>query len=240
MVDFSEKTLACLGKVRRGDDPVAAAHALLKDLLKPYGDDPYLTYRYEHSLRVAGRGIEIAEGENWEARPLLLACLLHDAGYPECKTREDFDHHQDVSARIAESFLDAIGYDEDEAKRICRAIRIHNLWDVVPEDATPFELSVRDADDLDRFDVLRTYMKGGAIVGNSLICDRSSAQVIAECEAQLQKIEKDSLHQCATPTARKLWNAQMGERKAYFDRLIGQMKSTQEAEARLLRIADGK
>lgn len=239
-MDFSEETLACLRNVHGGDNPVAAAHALLKDLLKPYGDDSYLTYRYEHSLRVAGRGMQIAKGENWEVRPLLLACILHDAGYPECKTEDDFAHHQEVSARIAESFLDAIGYDKDEAKLICRAIRIHNLWDDVPENATPFELSVRDADDLDRFDVLRTCMKGNAIVGNSLICDRSSAQVIAECEAQLEKIEKDSAHLCATPTARKLWNEQLGERKAYFDRLINQMKSTQEMEARLLCIAEEK
>lgn len=137
-----------------------SAHLLLKALLKPYADDPYLTYRYEHSLRVAGRGMQIAKGENWKVQPLILACLLHDAGYPECKTEEDFAHHQEVSARIAEIFLKEIGYDKDEAKRICRAIRIHNLWDDVLSDATPFELSVRDADDLDRFDMLRTYYEG--------------------------------------------------------------------------------
>ena len=160
MMDFSEETLACLRKFHRGDNPVASAHLLLKALLKPYTDDPYRTYRYEHSLRAAGWGMKIAAGEEWETQPLLLGCLLHDAGYPECRTEEDFAHHPEVSARLAEMFLDAIGYDRDEAMRISRAIRIHNLWEEVPQDATPFELSVRDADDLDRFDLLRTYYEG--------------------------------------------------------------------------------
>lgn len=237
MMDFSEKTLNCLRKFRRGDDPAASAYFLLKELLNPYGDDPYLTYRYEHSLRVAGWGLEIAAGERWEAQPLMLACLLHDAGYPECRTEEDFNHHQDVSARIAEMLLDAIGYDEEKSKLICRAVQLHNLWDDVPSDATPFELSVRDADDLDRFDALRTYMKGGDIVGNTFICDRSSVQIMDECEKNLRKIEKDSGHVCATQTARKLWKEQLDERKIYFTRLFRQMSRTSEVELHLLRIA---
>ena len=238
MMDFSEETLGCLQKFHRGDKPAASAHLLLKALLKPYTDDPYLTYRYEHSLRAAGWGMKIAAGEKWEVQPLLLGCLLHDVGYPECRTEEDFAHHQEVSARISEMFLDAIGYDGDEAKRICRAIRIHNLWEDIPPDATPFELSVRDADDLDRFDLLRTYMKGNMVVGNAFVCDRSSAQVIAECEKQLRRIEKDSAHVCATKTAREFWNSQMEERNAYFDKLVLQMRETLQVEAYLMQDAD--
>ena len=100
MMDFSEETLACLWKFHRGDNPVASAHLLLKALLKPYTDDPYLTYRYEHSLRVAGRGMQIAKGEGWNVRPLLLACLLHDAGYPECETEEDFARLRDFIEKM--------------------------------------------------------------------------------------------------------------------------------------------
>ena len=48
-------------------------------------------------------------------------------------------------------FLVKIGYYEELTENICQAIRIHDKWNDVPEDATPFELSVRDADDLDRF-----------------------------------------------------------------------------------------
>lgn len=226
MKALSEYTLNLLEKTAGSGDAVADAFLLLKGMLRPYTRDAYLTYRYEHSLRTAGRGVAIAEGEGWNVEPLLIACLLHDVGYPECTTEEDFSHHQEVSALIAEIFLDKIGYDAAQAKSICRAIQIHNLWNDVPDDVSAFELSVRDADDLDRFDILRTYRAGNAIVGNAFICDRSARQIIADCEKQLCKINEHSGHMCATRTAQQLWDEQLNERRNYFRRLIEQMRTT--------------
>lgn len=230
MIELSAETMRILNSFAPGENPVAAAHALLRQMLKP-GGDPYLTYRYEHSLRAAAHGLQIAQGEGWAAEPLLIACLLHDVGYPECQTAVDFSHHQDVSARIAEIFLDRIGYGARLSESICRAIQIHNLFDNVPADAAPFDLSVRDADDLDRFDCLRTYAKGGAIVGTSLICDRSAEEIIAGCEQELRRIESDSRHICGTPTAQRLWEEQRLARKSYFTSLLRQMEITREMES---------
>lgn len=81
-------------------------------------------------------------------------------------------------------------------------------------------------------------MKGNAVVGNAFICDRSSAQVIAECEKQLEKIEIESAHICTTKTAQELWNVQIGERKAYFDKLALQMRNTLQVESYLMQAAD--
>ena len=109
MTALSEATAALLNRYVGAENALAAAHSLLKEMLKPYSGDPYLTYRYEHSLRVMRRGMQIAEGEGWNTEPLMIACLLHDVGYPECHTPEEFSLHQEVSAKIAEVFLDKIG-----------------------------------------------------------------------------------------------------------------------------------
>lgn len=233
MMSLSDETLRLLDRYTQTHNAAAAAHALLKDMLRPYRDDPYLTYRYEHSLRVAKRGIQIADGEGWSSEPMMIACLLHDVGYPECHTPEDFSLHQEISAQIAEIFLNRIGYDKIVSGSICLAIFLHNLWDDVPANASPFELSVRNADDLDRFDVLRTYRNGSSIVGSGFICDRSAGQILHDCDQQLMKIEADSKHLCATKTAQMLWTYQLKEREEYFLQLQRQMKTTVEMEALL-------
>lgn len=233
MKALSDRTMRLLEEFAAGTNAVAAAHSFLRQMLNPYTSDPYLTYRYEHSLRAAAHGMQIAQGEDWNSEPLLIACLLHDVGYPECSTSEDFSHHQDVSARISELFLDKVAYDPALSKTICRAIQIHNLFDDVPSDASAFELSVRDADDLDRFDCLRTYAKGGSIVGNSLICGRSAEQIIADCAQELLKIDSHRRHVCGTCTAQQLWNAQVCARQEYFESLKNQMEITLKMESLL-------
>ena len=65
-------------------DPTAT-YAFVKEVLNPNPDRYYMTYRYEHTLRVAYWETKIAEGEGWNSEPLLIACLLHDVGYPFCK-----------------------------------------------------------------------------------------------------------------------------------------------------------
>ena len=233
MNELSAKTLTAIESAAKERPAVRAAHLLLKGMLKPYGDDPALTYRYEHSLRAASHGVEIARGEGWRVEPLLIACLLHDVGYPECRTAADFSHHQEISARIAALFLEKIGYDEKTAKSICRAIQLHNLWEDVPGDVSPFELSVRDADDLDRFDVLRTYRTANDILGSAFICDRSARRIMEDCQAQLRKIDEDDMHVCATHTAQRLWQKQIERRREYYMDLIGQMMTTFQMEANL-------
>lgn len=104
MQPLTEKTMTIVDKHKKCGNAVKEAFSLLKEMIEPYNEKPDMTYRYEHTLRVAARGQQIADGEGWDREPLMIACLLHDVGYPECKTPDDFAHHQDISAEIAKIF----------------------------------------------------------------------------------------------------------------------------------------
>ena len=202
-------------------DPVAATHSFIKELFDPKPERYDITYRYEHSLRVGYWGRRIAEGEGWESAPLIMACLLHDVGYLKCRSLEECGRHPAYSAEIAEEFLKRIKYDEEISKNICQAIAIHDRWNDVPEGATPFELSVRDADDLDRFDVLRMCLFGKDDIG-----EHSAAEVIDRCDKRLTRLEEDCERICGTQTAKSFWEAELQVRKQFFEGLKRQMEST--------------
>jgi putative nucleotidyltransferase with HDIG domain len=101
------------------DNPLQATKNFVKEYLNPQPDRYDMTYRFEHSLRVARWGKKIAEGEGWNPEPLVMACLLHDVGYPLCKDFADLKNHPRYSVEIAEKFLKQIGYDETLSKSMC-------------------------------------------------------------------------------------------------------------------------
>ena len=233
MPPLSERVLAIIGKYTNGSDAVKEAFSLLKEVLEPYNGNHDMTYRYEHTLRVAVRGRQIADGEGWNREPLIIACLLHDIGYPECKTPDDFSHHQEISAEIAKVFLKNIDYDEKVSPNICRAIAFHARTSIIPDDATAFELSVRDADDLDGYDILRTYIRGSMIIGvnGNWICgEHNAARIINGCMDQLKQIENSRHRICGTKTAQSLWEEQLLMRRAYYEALLKQMQTTEDME----------
>lgn len=203
------------------DNPLQATKDFVKVYLNPQPDRYDMTYRYEHSLRVARWGKKIAEGEGWNPEPLVMACLLHDVGYPLCKDFPDLKNHPKYSAELAEKFLKQIGYNEELSKSICKAIDIHNKWNDVPEDATAFELSVRDADDLDRFDVMRI-----CLLGHSDIGEKNATELIEICNNRLKQIEDSYNRRCGTKTAQKFWEEELVKRKMFYEELKQQMEET--------------
>ncbi len=209
-----------------GGNPVSATHSFVREFLNPQPDRYDLTYRYEHSLRVALWGKRIAEGEGWDREPLVMACLLHDTGYPFCETMEEWNMHPTYGAEVARMFLEKIGYDAERTERICQAIRIHDKWNDVPEDASPFELSVRDADDLDRFDIMRVCM-----IGRSDIGERSAGELIEACEKRLQMLTDWQDRICGTETAKAFWEEKLQMRRQFYDALQAEMQGTLEMEA---------
>ena len=211
-----------------GENPVKLTHSFLKEFLNPTPDRYDMTYRYEHTLRVAQWGKKIAEGEGWNPEALVMACLLHDVGYPLCKDMADMKNHPRYSAELARKFLKQIGYEETMSERICKAIEIHDMWNDVPEDAKAFELSVRDADDLERFDVMRVCM-----IGRSDIGERSAAELLEICEKRLDEIEGAKNRICGTETAKKLWEEELEKRKQFYGELKRQMKGTFEMQSEL-------
>ena len=237
MSPLSERVMTLIDKYENASNAVKEAFSLLKRILVPYNDNHDMTYRYEHTLRVTARGQQIADGEGWNREPLIIACLLHDIGYPECKTPDDFNHHQDISAEIAKVFLKKIDYDEKVAQSICRAIAFHARTSTIPDDATSFELSVRDADDLDGYDILRTYIRGSMIIGanGNWICgEHNAAQIINGCMDQLKQIESSHHRICGTKTALRLWEEQLLLRRTYFEALLKQMQTTGDMEQDLM------
>ena len=208
-----------------GGDPIKATYSFVKEFLDPQPDRYDKTYRYEHSLRAALWGKRIAEAEGWDSEPLVMACLLHDTGYPFCETMEEWSMHPTYGAEVARLFLQKIGYYEELTENICQAIRIHDKWNDVPEDATPFELSVRDADDLDRFDVMRICMIGRGDIG-----ERSARELIDICNKRLQRAEDWRDRICGTDTATKFWEEKLQIQKKLYEALKEEMLGTLEME----------
>ena len=117
--------------IRFGKTPIETTKNFVKDFLGPKPERYDMIYRYEHTLRVAQWGKKIAEGEGWNPEPLVMACLLHDVGYPLCKDFADLKNHPKYSAEIAGKFLKEIGFDEALSESICKAIEIHDRWKFV-------------------------------------------------------------------------------------------------------------
>lgn len=212
--------------------PLQAARALLYALLQP--DQYAMRYRYEHCLRACGWAEKIARGENWDPEPLMLAALLHDAGYPFCKTMEEWPAHAAVSAHIAERFLSVIHYPPSLSSVICRGIAIHDIWMDVPKDATAFELSVRDADDLDRFDALRL-----CLISHGHIREKGAAEALQICTQRLQTLDAWAMRPCGTKTAETLWQNTLSMHRETYLRLQQQMQRTLDMENTLFPQKEG-
>lgn len=135
---------------------ILAARDYVKNrfLMEMKKDDGY--YRYTHTLRVAEIGRKIARAEGMDEEMLVLGCLLHDIGYVACKKHTDYADHGLQSAQIARQFLLEQGYDPEKTESICYGIRIHTQpEEEMARPATTLELSVQDADNIDRFDAWR-------------------------------------------------------------------------------------
>lgn len=96
---------------------------------------------------------------------------------------------------------------------------------------------MRDADDLDGNDIMRTYIKGGLIIGVSgswMFGEHNAAQIVHGCTNELNKVENSRQRICATKTAQGLWEEQLLMRKTYFEALLKQMQTTEDMEQSLL------
>lgn len=234
-ITLSERVFHLIETHGNGTNPLVETHAFVKEVLAPTPERFDMTYRYEHTLRVTFKGKQIAEGEGWDSEPLMIACLLHDVGYPECTDFQDLKRHPAISAAIAERFLEKLSYDRRLSESICLAVAIHDKWNDLPENVTPFELSVRDADDLDRFDLMRI-----CVLGNSDIGERSAADLISVCEKRLISVEDSYSRICGTQTAKNLWEEELKMRRRFYERLKDQTENTCRMERFLCSLSEGQ
>lgn len=220
-IDYSKRVKKIIQKYKGADNPINATYNFVKEVLNPNPERYDMIYRFDHSLRVAYRGKQIAEGEHWDTEPLVIACLLHDVGYPECKTMEELSNHPKISAKIAYDFLKTIHYDEKLIEEMCYAICIHDMFFDIPENATPFALSVRDADDLDRFDIIR-----GILTANNAIGENNADDISVNCDKQLERIKSLYDRKSGTDTAYRLWVENLKKREYLYGALKEQVNNT--------------
>lgn len=180
-------------------------------------------YRYTHTLRVAALGRALARAEGLDEEMLVLGCLLHDIGYVACQTQADYDDHGLLSAQIAADYLASQGYDPEKADSVCYGVRIHTLEEEkFSRPATALELSVGDADNIDRFDAWRLYEGMRWLQPEQLTC----AQLQEQAQRRTQGHERLRTLTFATPTAQRLWNQRLDLCVAYYNRLEAQMADT--------------
>lgn len=183
-------------------------------------------YRYEHSLRVAGIGREIALKEGFDEEALTIACLLHDIGYINCKTEEDYNVHGYISAGIAREYLTSIDFNPGQVDTIVYGIKIHTEatedYDRAP---TPFELSVGDADNIDRFDAYRLYSN---LRYYHRIDDMTPEQMVECSDRIINRYESYINYDCGTKTAAELWKDRINFYGEYFIRLKKQMNDMKD------------
>ena len=182
-----------------------------------------MQYRYDHTLRVADIGGEIARSEGLSEEALVMACLLHDVGYPECRNFEELGKHPAYGAEIARRFLEKIGYDRAVSESICKAIRIHDCFPYEGEDATVFEKSVRDADDIDRADAMRICVRAYHDAGEC-----PAWESIEPCRKRIEEMENQKARICGTETAKRLWLENILLCENFYRKLLLQMERTKE------------
>ena len=224
-VVLSERVKEIIEQQQPGGDVLVKTLELVRSILEPKEDRYDMLYRYEHSLRVAAIGQRIAREESLPEVPLMMACLLHDVGYPECRSLEELRSHPKIGAYITRQYLNRIGFEEPLGTSICKAVLIHDRVDDLPPEATAFELSVRDADDIERSDAMRMCIWGYHDIG-----ERSAAEVMEICEKRLKLAESSHSRICGTETARKMWLEELEMHRNFYERLYGQLQTTGEAE----------
>ena len=208
---------------RDQDSPITKVLRFIQQIFQPGSDRYDMLYRYEHTMRVASIGELIANAENLEKEPVVIACLLHDIGYAMCNNFEDIKDHASYSEQIARIYLEKMNFTNDLKDKICNSIRIHS-GDInqLDHEPSPFELTVRDADDIDRMDAMRL-----GIVANSIIGENSASDVIKNCENKIIQMEKLLNQTCGTKTADNLLKDRVVYQIEYYQRLIEQMKLTE-------------
>lgn len=148
-----------------------------------------------------------------------MACLLHDVGYRECETWEEHMKHHLVSADIAKRYLEAINYDEQATSEIVKGIARHNLTDRLPEDMTLFQMTVRDSDDIDRYDIIRTAMLLGECVN-----DKPYEEILESCDRAIDEAKWFMSLKRGTQTAQKLIQKECRHRISLLQEMKEQAK----------------
>ncbi len=108
-----------------------------------------LAYRWQHTLRVASLGQQLAEAEHVDVELAVAACLLHDvASFDPGEPRD----HGRLGAEISRPFLLELDYSQEQTEAICYAVASHVD---IKDPLGLLAKVVTDADNIDRFAAYR-------------------------------------------------------------------------------------
>lgn len=180
-----------------------------------------LSYRIEHSVRVARIAGEIAKAEHMDEEAAVIAGLLHDVSYcREFDDHDDWTNHGRSAGRIARPFLETLELPSNMVEEICYGIAIHVDGKADFEGAaTPLALTVTDADNIDRFDAYRLY-ETLEYVGYSKF---SPEEKRAYAERVIDKMADYLQMKLATHTATQIWRQRITYYRDFFQRLLSQL-----------------
>ncbi|MBE7018184.1 MAG: HD domain-containing protein [Ruminococcaceae bacterium] len=206
----------------------------LEFLKSSYENCPYFkdnpadgAYRYEHSLRVAHIGAEIARRAGLDVEALTIACLLHDIAYSRTIPPGGWNEHGRVGAAIARPFLETLQLGAPAKADILYGIAIH------VDDNADFDgersitaLSVADADNIDRFGTFRIYdaMRFAGFYEMSL------SEKLDWTRHRVSSIERLKDIEFASESAKALWLETIDYQTDFFTRLLRQLERSRIPE----------
>lgn len=191
------------------------------------GEEHNPVYRWEHTLRVAQYGKNLAESESADVEVVVAACLLHDVAHFECDY--DYKDHGRVGAQIARQFLTTLDYTPEQIDNICFSIAVHVDGIAGFEHPETIEAScVTDADNIDRFGAYRILQWCVPEMDDfPRLVDKLSQRIEKLREyRQREKVLE-------TKTGDKLFKQQLDRQTAFFQALKDEYAFTQLSQVNL-------
>ncbi|ERJ12863.1 HD domain-containing protein [Haloplasma contractile] len=194
---------------------------LIKHLNQADVKDSEIQYRYEHTLRVANVGTQLARDEGANIKVVTVACLLHDVG--KYDTNENREHGR-VSARVARPFLETLGLSPKEINDISYAIAIHVDGEAGYDYEETIESKiVTDADNIDRFGAYRIYKYMQHLHTEQKPIPELKREVSERIE-RLNQFRKDQILQ--TKSGNEWFNKQLDLGIRYYKNYMEQLTNT--------------
>jgi uncharacterized protein len=183
-------------------------------------------YRYQHTLRVASIAKELAEKETTlDKEVVVIGALLHDISYAiEFKSKEDWKNHGRNSAKMSKDFLNELELTESQKKEILLGIASHVDGEAgMDGELTTNALTISDSDNLDRFDIYRTFE---TLPFNDFYQKTVKEQIDylherLESKERLLKFEEEFV----TQTAKTMWIDRVEKQMQIYEELLRQLES---------------
>lgn len=183
-------------------------------------------YRYQHTLRVSNIAYKLAEQEETlDKEVVVIGALLHDISYSvEFGSKEDWKNHGRNAAKMSKDFLDELDLTDVQRKEILLGIASHVDGESgMIGEMTVNALTISDSDNLDRFDIYRTFETLSYIN----FYDKTVKEQIdylnerLESKEKLMRVEEEF----ATKTAKKMWKERIEKQMQIYRDLLLQLES---------------